>query len=256
MNPFQMFNQTFMNMNLNMSNMNSSMNANKLSLLSLINSSILVQEHIHPLIYCLTIDRSNFYTNWTCNKCGINYTYNIPSFYCIFCDFDICEACILSHKLFDIIVFDYNLNLLNFTMNNPLQLFKWQSIFPFHNHLLTLIKKTNINFFWFCNVCNNKYGNDSAVYYCSLCNFHLCQNCVIQWKNNMNNSGSNFKVENPKYFSNNNDSKTQFNNSGSNFEKESPSVFSDSQKDNNSANNTGSNWKNENPKYFSGNQLK
>ena len=68
------------------------------------------------------------------------------------------------------------------------------------------------------------YNNSQAFYYCSLCDFYLCQKCVIQWmafmnsqlkmnlsiannmgdnsgNNNGNNSGSGLKVDNPKYLS-------------------------------------------------------
>ena len=210
-NAFQQFNQNFMNMNLNPNAMNNIMYTNKLSLLSLIDSPILVQSHIHPLVYCLTLDRAKYGTSWICNKCSGQFAYNIPSFYCVFCDFDMCERCILSHHLFEIMVFDYKMNLLNFIMNNPLQLFNWQSLYPCHNHLLTLIKKVNPNFYWSCNLCKNKYGNDSAFYYCSLCDFRLCRNCVIQWKNQTSDNHVHkhevilsepiLKISNPEYVS-------------------------------------------------------
>ena len=219
--PYQMFNNTYMNNNMNLNNINNS----QMSLLSLINSPVLVSDHNHPLIYSFTLDRAKFGTNWRCNKCSSFYEYNIPSFYCIFCDFDLCEKCLLQHQLFEIILYDYKYHLFNNTPNNSNQLFNWQSIFPCHQHLLTFIKKINNNYKWKCNVCDMIYNNSQAFYYCSLCDFYLCQQCVIQWINFMNsnlkinlginnnigknsdnnnktNSGSNLKIENPKYLSN------------------------------------------------------
>ena len=214
---------------------------NKLSLLSIINTSILTKSHEHPLLYCFTIDRAKPENSWNCNKCNSAYTYNIPSFYCIFCDFDLCEKCVLKNHLFEIVLYDYNMNLLKNTMNNPNQLYDWQSVFPCHNHLLTLIKKVNNYFFWFCNLCKNKYENNSAFYYCSLCNFHLCQNCVIQWKNNiLSNSGNNMN-------SNYQLASQQLNNNINNSMQNS---WSFSQNNNNNTD------KEENPTYFSGEQLR
>ena len=221
--PYQVFNQTYMNNNMNLKNINN----NQMSLLSLINSPILVNDHNHPLIYSFTIDRPKFRKSWSCNKCSSHFPYNVPSFYCIFCDFDLCEKCLLKHQLFEVILYEYNYNLFNNIPINNMQLLKWQSIFPCHQHLLTLIKKININYNWKCNLCKMIYNNIQAFYYCSLCDFYLCQNCVIKWKNSMNNnlnincfnldnnmgagssnnkkimSGSNLKIENPNYFSNN-----------------------------------------------------
>ena len=227
--PYQMFNQTYMNNTMNLNNMNNS----QMSLLSLINSPILVLDHKHPLIYSLTLDRSKFGTSWRCNKCSSIFPYNVPTFYCIFCDFDLCEKCLLQHQLFEIILYDYQYHLFDLTPNSNNQLFKWQSIFPCHQHLLTLIKKVNNNYNWKCNVCGMFFNNNQAFYYCSLCDFYLCQKCVIQWMSFMNSNLNNL---------NNN-----LVNSGNNFGNNSG---------NNSAANSGTNLKVENPKYLSSDQLK
>ena len=254
MNTFQMLNQTFMNLNMN--NVNNQINYNKFSLLSLINPSILVPSHPHPLIYCLTIERYKHVKICYCNKCNNTIHINIPSFYCVFCDFDICEGCILSHHLSEITIFNYNMNLFNLTMNIENQQLNWQLKFPSHNHLLTLIKKVNNSFIWFCNICNNKYENDSPFYYCSLCNFHLCQNCAIQQNNNKINRETNLKIDNTNDFSgsqmnNNNTSKSE-----TNLRFENPEYLTGSQMNNN--NNIAKNeakLKLDNPNYLTGNQM-
>ena len=185
------------NQNQNFNIMNNSLN-NQNSLLSLINSSVLVPEHSHPLIYCNTIDRGNIGTTWRCNLCGGVSDYTGPSFYCMFCEVDMCEKCLLKHKLSDIILYDYRYN--TFNDFQPDKTFDWQTKFPFHNHSLTLILKFNKNFFWICNSCGKNYGNNESLYYCSLCNFHLCKNCVFQGVNS-NNMQNNQIPENLKYFS-------------------------------------------------------
>ena len=137
-----MFNKTYMNNNMNLNNINN----NQMSLLSLINSPVLVLDHMHPLIYSFTLDRARFGDSWRCNKCTSIFPYNVPSFYCIFCDFDLCEKCLLQHQLFEVILYEYKYHLFDMTPNNSNQLFNWQSIFPCHQHLLTLIKKINNNY--------------------------------------------------------------------------------------------------------------
>ena len=100
-----------------------------------------------------------------------------------------CESCLLNNKLSDKKLYNYNSNLFN-NINNSLQPFQWTILFPCHNHYLTLIKKINENYCWTCDFCEQTYGNNESFYYCSLCNFHLCQNCVIRWKskNMLNNN--------------------------------------------------------------------
>ncbi len=185
------------NLNQNFNIMNNSLN-NQNSLLSLINSSVLVPEHSHPLIYCNTIFRINGRKSWCCNTCGGVYDYTRPTFYCIFCDADMCEKCLLQHKLSDIILYDYRFNAFNDFQ--PDKTYDWQTKFPFHYHSLTLILKFNKNFFWICNSCGKNYGNNESLYYCSLCNFHLCKNCAFQGVNS-NNMQNNQIPENLKYFS-------------------------------------------------------
>ena len=185
------------NLNQNFNIMNNSLN-NQNSLLSLINSSVLVPEHSHPLIYCNTIFRINGRKAWCCNTCGGVYDYTRPTFYCIFCDADMCEKCLLQHKLSDIILYDYRFNAFNDFQ--PDKTYDWQTKFPFHYHSLTLILKFNKNFFWICNSCGKNYGNNESLYYCSLCNFHLCKNCAFQGVNS-NNMQNNQIPENLKYFS-------------------------------------------------------
>ena len=177
------------NMNNNFNNNFNNNNNNQINLLSIMNSSILVQEHNHPFIYCFTIERANHGPSWKCNKCGNDYTYNIPSFYCIFCDCDLCENCFLQYKIADIIIFNYNNNnILSQIMNPLMQKFNWQIVFPCHNHFLSLIRKVNLNYYWICKLCNQNYPNSQSFYYCSLCDFYLCQNCANKLNNQMDDS--------------------------------------------------------------------
>ena len=71
------------------------------NILSLINLPIIIPYHKeHPLINCKTPGRIKKDGYWVCDNCNNNYTFNIPSFYCTACDFDICQKCFLKLNAF------------------------------------------------------------------------------------------------------------------------------------------------------------
>lgn len=147
-----------------------------MSISSLINSPILVVDHSHPLIYCFSITRANCGNSWRCNKCMSSYTYDIPSFYCGFCDYDLCKECLEKYTIGSVLVFNFNSNIFN-NLSNPINKLNWQIVLPMHSHYMTLVKKVNSNFNWNCKFCSNSYSNNESFYYCSLCDYKLCQYC-------------------------------------------------------------------------------
>ena len=71
---------------------------------TIIDSSVLIKSiHAHPLIQCITKKRPIFCWSWTCNKCDQRFEYSEPSFYCTFCDYDLCQKCFAEYKVNDII---------------------------------------------------------------------------------------------------------------------------------------------------------
>ena len=156
------------------------------SISSLINSPIYVSDHSHPLVYCLTTTRANCGNSWSCNKCRSTFTYDIPSLYCIFCDYDLCKQCLEKYTIGSVFVFNYNNNNFN-NLSNPLNKLNWQISLPIHNHYMTLIKKVNTSFNWTCKYCSNSYNNTESFYYCSLCDYRLCQYCSNKFPNAINN---------------------------------------------------------------------
>jgi hypothetical protein len=145
------------------------------SMMSNINAPIIIYCHPHPLVCCLTDERRNFSSSWKCNICSNSFSYDIPSFYCTFCDFDICKNCIGKCPLNEIKIFDENdKSFMNIEQNNT---FACQKKYLNHKHLLTLIKRTNINFSWRCNNCYSIKTSDIPSYYCSLCDYDICQEC-------------------------------------------------------------------------------
>jgi len=77
-------------------------NQNNDYLINEINHSIIIKDHEHPLKLCYTYERRFYGDTWTCNKCLNKISYDIPSFYCSFCDYDICKNCIGNYKLNEI----------------------------------------------------------------------------------------------------------------------------------------------------------
>ena len=150
-------------------------------LLSFLNTSIIISEHNHPLLFVFTLDRSKEGTNWTCNTCYANYKYNIPSFYCTSCDFDVCQNCLAKHRLDEIKSYDNSNPNDNYSQQGSPNQFKWQKKYPNHIHLLTLIIKRNKNYSWKCNKCSKTFQNENSAYYCSLCDWYLCQPCFIHF---------------------------------------------------------------------------
>ena len=163
------------------SNMNQNGNE-MMSITSLFNSPIFIVDHSHPLIYCFTTSRANCGNSWICNKCNSSFTYDIPTFYCIFCDYDLCKQCLEKYTIGNVFVFNYNTNNFN-NISNPINKLNWQISLPMHSHYMTLIKKVNTNQNWICKFCSNSYNNNESFYYCSLCDYKLCQYCSNKFPN-------------------------------------------------------------------------
>ena len=179
-------------------NLNKLENNNNDDIISLINPSIQINIHNHPLKLCYTIERKNFGTGWICNKCSLNFSYDTPSFYCTICDFDLCQKCLGEYRLNEIKIFDNDSNnftaIQQFSGNN----FPWQKKYFNHSHVLTFIKRKNNNFSWICDKCSKNFQNKDSSFYCSLCDFDICYNCF-----NQSNINNNIQNNNQLFFDNN-----------------------------------------------------
>ena len=181
-------------------------------LLSFFNKLIIINEHGHPLLFVFTPDRVKEGNNWTCNICYANYEYNIPSFYCTLCDFDLCQNCLAKHKLNEIALYDNSDSKNKYSQQGSTNQFEWQKKNPNHNHFLTLIKKRNKQYSWKCNKCFQNFQNENSAYYCSLCDWYICQQCFIcsnqnNFPNlqNISNIPSNWPNNLPNFLNQNND---------------------------------------------------
>ena len=167
------------------------------NILSLINLPIVVPYHDnHPLINCKTPGRYKGNNYWKCNNCSTNYTYNVPTFYCTACDFDLCQKCLLSLNAFMIAIYNYSKS--NIYMN---QQFKNVEYYKKNLHIHPIVRilrePTYTEVPLKCNMCLKDIQRDEEFYFCSLCNYCICMNCY-----GMNNVNKQF-VTNPEYLSGN-----------------------------------------------------
>ena len=159
--------------NYSMTNLKSDVNL----LINRINKSIILEDHTHPLYSCFTPQRADNSKFWACKKCLYQYDFNIPSFLCTACDYDICQNCIMQMPLFKLKFYNYSQGQ-NFNVNTNINYFNYKP--NLHKHILTLIQIENYEnqqCVIHCRACKGdiKYGD--KFFYCSLCNFYVCPNC-------------------------------------------------------------------------------
>ena len=183
---FNNFNQTWTNMQVQAPVNNINMN-NMLNILSLINFPVIVPYHSeHPLINCYTPGRTAKYKNWICDKCNTKYTFNVPSFYCTACDFDLCQKCLLSLGAYQIVIYNYS----TYALVNLIQEFRnTQNLnLKIHQHPMVFIQRerTHSTLDLKCNQCYKDFQIDEQFYYCSLCNYCFCGFCYAKATENLN----------------------------------------------------------------------
>ena len=169
------------------------------NILCLINLPIVVPCHNqHPLINCKTPGRAEISQSWKCNNCMNDYSYNVPSFYCTACDYDLCQKCLLNLSAFMIAVYNYQLGNMYASQQFTNMSHYHQNI---HNHpIVKIIKEPSFSEIQLkCNFCYKALLKNEAFHYCTLCNFCVCVNCF-----NMNQMPKMPKfVDNPEYLSSN-----------------------------------------------------
>ena len=153
---------------------------NMTNILSLINLPIIVPYHAeHPLINCKTPGRiSEKYNFWQCDSCKSQYSYDVPTFFCTACDFDICQKCILSLGAFWIIIYNYNLGNLSEAKIDEESSYTMKHLNKkIHHHpTIKIIREPSyyenkIR----CNLCLKEIQKDENFYFCSLCKGRHCK---------------------------------------------------------------------------------
>ena len=115
--------------------------------------------HEHKLIYCRTSRQKDKLINWSCDKCDKVYTNNIWSFFCTYCDYDICLTCSKKYFSVDDLVTNIGIKIDN------------------HEHPLVYMI-TNKN--WICKLCSKSYDNMDPTYFCTKCEYNICMECMYK----------------------------------------------------------------------------
>lgn len=121
--------------------------------------------HIHALSKCITPYRNG----WICDQCGKYYNTNINTFYCSVCDFDFCGL---------------NCEKPNSTWRERPEHYYPQYHFKSlqHNHPLICLKLLDRNNHLKCFSCLQNISPENKLFYCTKCDFRLCEKCQIKEK--------------------------------------------------------------------------
>ena len=173
----------FPSFNKNNNNNSSYINSTVSILSNFYSNPLLIPDHIHPVIHCY----HNYY-NITCDKCTKEKQ---CGFCCTYCNYDICDECFEDYEFYKIVFYDADKikNKYLPPKDEDFSSLGWKN-FLCHEHHMPEIKKGNELFVWKwqCSICGNKYATEKIkdpgwimqdiFYYCSICNYSLCQNCA------------------------------------------------------------------------------
>ena len=130
---------------------------------------IKVREHNHKLVYCLT------FFDWKCNKCNKNFDKKQGKYYCSFCDYNMCDNC-RAMGFYD--------KKREFPKNIPPPGVNFNKKFLKSSHhednlvFCRTSRKVIGNTYWLCNECKKVYNDDIWSFYCTKCDYDLCNNCA------------------------------------------------------------------------------
>lgn len=152
--------------------------------------------------------------SWICDCCKSKGTFDELHFYCVYCDFDVCSTCLdpcdngvgelncpKSHNLYRQCNQGYKCNIcgkkypfglrvrcqlcdfdicneceLNLLSNTLSKCPKGHNLIEINNRVDRDNPKYAVK--WTCDICKKEYLNRSGGYYCYLCDFDLCKNCL------------------------------------------------------------------------------
>ena len=119
-------------------------------------------QHEHDLLFCRSSRFKNGLNYWSCNLCRRSFYNQIWSFYCTFCDYDMCTSCAKTA-----ICLEEYINVYGIKTN-------------IHDDPLVYMR-TNRN--WECQICLKSFDKNYSTYYCSDCDFDVCCECKSKINN-------------------------------------------------------------------------
>ena len=112
------------------------------------------------------------------------YSYDVPSFYCTACDYDLCQNCLLSLNASDITIYNYRkYDILEsqelYDSINKSQKYLKSLYINIHKHpIMSILREPcYLDNYLKCNLCLKDLEIDEEIFYCSLCNFCVCESC-------------------------------------------------------------------------------
>jgi hypothetical protein len=125
-------------------------------------------EHEHKLIYCLT----NF--DWECNECKGKHKKNEGRYFCSECEYNMCDKCIENKDYYKMKPFPDNITPSNKNVKDN----KKKSEHHEHQLVYCRTKRTCLSCGWICDVCKKDFKTDIWSFYCTICDFDVCCECL------------------------------------------------------------------------------
>ena len=131
--------------------------------------SINVKEHEHKLVYCISI------IDWNCNICKKIYPKSKAKYYCSICNYNMCDECHAKGNYTKKKVFSEEIEPSNLDINKPFLMTKYH----IHSLIYCRTSRASIGYNkWSCDNCKAKFNNKIWSFYCTECDFDLCNTCA------------------------------------------------------------------------------
>ena len=113
-------------------------------------------QHKHELLFCRSSRYNEKLNFWSCDLCRRLFYNQVWSFYCTYCDYDMCLSCAKSSICLEEYINVFGIKL------------------EVHDDPLVYMM-TNRN--WKCQICLKNFDKNQPTYYCSDCDFDVCSMC-------------------------------------------------------------------------------
>ena len=132
------------------------------------NGAIIVKEHQHKLVLCISI------FDWICSLCKKRFYKKDANYYCSLCDFNMCQNCHSKGNYLKKKEIPSDVKPSLTSIINPFL----QSKYHEHKLVYCITSRFSIGESgFFCNICKWSYESEIWSFYCTNCDFDLCANC-------------------------------------------------------------------------------